>query len=93
MILLYLLMYTVLGFFLFFITACYILIFCIFLKRQTVQLIVTIHSALITVPTPVPASAGPVNCPDICVEGCQCDEGWLSDGDACGACGRLRMFP
>ncbi len=60
MILLYLLMYTVLGFFLFFITACYILIFCIFLKRQTVQLIVTIHSALITVPTPVPASAGPL---------------------------------
>ncbi len=31
-----------------------------------------------------------VNCPDICVEGCQCDEGWLSDGDACvpvGDCG------
>uniref|UniRef100_A0A673JYW8 VWFD domain-containing protein n=1 Tax=Sinocyclocheilus rhinocerous TaxID=307959 RepID=A0A673JYW8_9TELE len=30
------------------------------------------------------------NCPDICMEGCQCDEGWLSDGDACvpvGDCG------
>ncbi len=47
-------MYNVLGFF-FLITAC-----CIFLKRRTVQLIVTLHSALITVPTPVPASAGPL---------------------------------
>ncbi|XP_059389537.1 IgGFc-binding protein [Carassius carassius] len=30
------------------------------------------------------------NCPDVCMEGCQCDEGWLSDGDACvpvGDCG------
>ncbi len=35
-------------------------LYFIFFKRRTVQPIVTIHSALITVPTPVPALVAPL---------------------------------
>ncbi len=70
----YILMYNVLGFF-FLITAC-----CIFFKAADCPANSHFTQCSNNCANTCASLGRSVNCPDICVEGCQCDEGWLSDG-------------
>ncbi len=79
MILLYILMYNILGFFFFF-----------FLKAADCPANSHYTQCSNNCANTCASLGRSVNCPDICVEGCQCDEGWFSDGDTCvpvGDCG------